>query len=267
MSPQQIQTAAPPFAAALFALAVLLFLLSLRYFRKSRTDFYWRRRRSAGQRGWRMLVWSIVFMLVSGVICMGAGISGLVTARNSTPTAVVVIATDIPLSTMPSTNTPPPNTTAALPTSSATVTTVVTASATGLATELALPAVTAPAVTGLESSVTPSVDARIDITALDTQISPKFEPVAPGNLFASSFKRIYYFVNFSGLQSGVLWRRELLEDGKLIESIESLWGLAEQGTGYFYFDQESGFKPGYYEVRLFIGKTDRPAASVGFQVK
>src|SRR5258707_6724099 len=92
MTPQQLQTAAPPFAAGLFALALALFLLSLRYFRRSRTDSYWRRRRSAGQRGWRLFVWSIIMTLLSGMLCMAAGLAGLSANRNAALTAVVVVA-------------------------------------------------------------------------------------------------------------------------------------------------------------------------------
>lgn len=69
------------------------------------------------------------------------------------------------------------------------------------------------------------------------------------------------------MQSGVLWKRQLLHDGKVIDDTAYLWGLAQEGTGYFFFGQEGGFKPGYYEIRLFIGDTEKPAASAGFQVK
>src|SRR2546428_4660080 len=90
MTPEQLQLAAPLFAVGLFGLALLTFFLSLRFFRKSRTDFYWRRRRSAGQRGWRLFVWSIILTLVSGLLCLVTGLAGLISAR-STPTAIAFV--------------------------------------------------------------------------------------------------------------------------------------------------------------------------------
>ena len=56
-------------AAGLFALAVLLFLISLRLFRRSRRDVFWRRRREAGQRGWRLFVLAFTLFVLSGVTC------------------------------------------------------------------------------------------------------------------------------------------------------------------------------------------------------
>src|SRR5579859_5779654 len=93
MTPGQLQIAAPYLAAGLLALALVFFLVSLRYFRKSRTDFYWRRRRTAGQRGWRLFVWSLGLMLVSGLICLVTGVAGILNPRPTTtlgPTRVVI---------------------------------------------------------------------------------------------------------------------------------------------------------------------------------
>src|SRR5512143_887730 len=87
MTPEQIRTVAPFIAVGILALALLLFLSSLRMFRKSRTDFYWRRRRAAGQRGWRLFVWSIVLSLMSGVLCLAIGLVGVINAR---PTATAI---------------------------------------------------------------------------------------------------------------------------------------------------------------------------------
>src|SRR5258707_12156452 len=69
MTPGQLQLAAPYLAAGLLALALVFFLISLRFFRKSRTDFYWRRRRAAGQRGWQLFVWALALTLCSGGAC------------------------------------------------------------------------------------------------------------------------------------------------------------------------------------------------------
>jgi len=69
------------------------------------------------------------------------------------------------------------------------------------------------------------------------------------------------------MQTGVLWRRQLLKEGSVVEETAYLWGLAQDGDAYFFFGQEGGFQPGAYEIRLFIGQTDRPVTSAAFTVK
>src|SRR5258708_38322324 len=103
MTPDRLQAVAPFIAAGLFVLALLVFASSLRYFRKSRTDFYWRRRRISGQRGWRLFVWSIVLTLFSGLMRLVTGSAVLVNTQ-LTPTAVSLAASappTIPLQVAP----------------------------------------------------------------------------------------------------------------------------------------------------------------------
>jgi hypothetical protein len=114
--------------------------------------------------------------------------------------------------------------------------------------------------------VTPSASASIAITALDTQVSDEGSPVNPATTFKAGFTRVFFFVNFSGMQSGVLWRRELLLDDQVIQHHEYLWGMAQDGAAYFFFGQEGGFKPGKYQIRLFIGEATEPAAVMAFSV-
>ncbi|MEP7285169.1 MAG: hypothetical protein ABI947_05310 [Chloroflexota bacterium] len=396
MTPDQLQTGAPLIAAGLFVMALVLFLFSLYYFRRSRTDAYWRRRRNAGQRGWRILVWSVILIIGSGAICGTVGLAGLISPRPA-PIAEALLATNtlLPISTF----TPPSNSTATtqpilpstatrtsspvstkltvtktptLITNSPTIqsptshpTRVIVQSATPtifqsvilpttqiptytathtieaklpvvntpVATEAATAAVsdqavattpiraatTVPAVATLpatqalsttltftptetdtitltapplqsdtptitptpsetllpepttaippESSVTPNANFKLAITALDVQISPDYGPVAPTDSFKAGFNRIYYFINFSGMQHGVLWRRQLLLNNRVIEDNSYLWGQLQDGTAYFFFGREGGFQPGNYQLRIFVGQSDKPVAAANFTVK
>ncbi len=97
-------------------------------------------------------------------------------------------------------------------------------------------------------------------------MSSEGNPVSPATTFTAGFSRIFFFVNFSGMQAGVLWRRELMYSGKLIQRHEYLWGMAQDGTAFFFFGQEGGFKPGKYEIRVFIGEPSEPAAAATFTV-
>jgi hypothetical protein len=114
--------------------------------------------------------------------------------------------------------------------------------------------------------VTPGANASINITALDTQVSSEGKPVSPATSFKAGFSRIFFFVNFSGMQAGVLWRRELVYQGQVIQRHEYLWGMAQDGEAFFFFGQEGGFKPGQYEIRLYIGEATEPAATSAFTV-
>ncbi|GEM_PF-567314 len=336
MTSEQLQSVAPLIAAAIFVVALLLFLASLRLFRKSRTDFYWRRRRAAGQRGWRMFVTSIVLTLLAGMLCLVTGVAGLLSARPTptlthtftatatrtstptlthtatpsltpTPTLTVTLtstatATRTPSTTaLPATLThtlPPTRTASATPTPTPTPTQTPTSTATVTRTATPTPTITptpsatftptitpTPTVTAtptlsptptetlvvistvvLESSVTPGANASINITALDTQVSSEGKPVSPATSFKAGFSRIFFFVNFSGMQAGVLWRRELVYQGQVIQRHEYLWGMAQDGEAFFFFGQEGGFKPGQYEIRLYIGEATEPAATSAFTV-
>lgn len=104
------------------------------------------------------------------------------------------------------------------------------------------------------------------IVALDIQLSEDNGPVNPAQRFAAGFPRIYFFVNYSGLQTGVYWRRELWMDGKLTHSNQYLWGSDSQGETFFFFGVQGGFKPGNYEIRLYVGEGSRPISAATFTV-
>jgi len=69
------------------------------------------------------------------------------------------------------------------------------------------------------------------------------------------------------MQGGVLWRRQLLYDGEIVEDSNYLWGMSQQGTTYFFFGQEDGFKAGKYEIRLYLGQSEQPITAAIFTVK
>ncbi len=314
MTPDRIQAIAPYIAIGIFVLGVMLLLVSLRYLRKGRTDSYWRARRTAGQLGWRLFLWSLGLMVLSGAICAATGVVALINAhaaRNLTITQIVTQAavqdtqtpntpqsgsqsrplpgasptllTQTAAATLAATNVPPSSTPSARPTLTPTqpptqtpTLRVVTATPppiptqtptiTETPTETLMPALSITAT--LNSSVTPGPDAHLTITALDTQISGDFGPISPGVRFTAGFNRIYFFVKYSGMQNGVLWRRQLLYGSTTLDDNLYLWGQQESsGTAYFFFGEEGGFKPGSYEIRLYIGQTDQPATTAIFTVQ
>jgi hypothetical protein len=375
-------------ALALFALAVLFMLLSVRSFRRSRKDTFWRRRRAAGQLGWRTFLLSAIFLVFSGALyaisviaprLLGAPAVGTVpavseltiaptldltlTAIFASPAAttppVTATSTEALAPTLAPTDTPtnaatntatntaipatPPaqargtrpgvaspaavlasatstgtlgegqpatsatRTATALRPSSPTMTRTMTRTATLTATDTVTPSATAsatpsptrtasptrtpsttitpsttptptltPTITetlvpiyqpvAAISSVTPNANASMRITALDHQIENATAPANPTRQFSAGVRRIYFFVEFSGMTPGMLWRRELWRDGVLVQRSDYLWGQTPAGQAYFFFGQAGGFAAGAYEIRLYVGQASTPLAAASFTV-
>jgi hypothetical protein len=120
--------------------------------------------------------------------------------------------------------------------------------------------------TALQSSVTPPADAVIAITALDRDLSASYGPVNPATVFPAGLTRIYFFVAYRNMQTGMVWRGALLRDGAVINRFERFWGSSVSGTAYFFFALEDGYPVGDYEIRLYFGLNPDPAASIRFKM-
>ncbi len=291
-------------AGGLFALAILLFVVSLHLFRRSRRDVFWRRRREAGQRGWRIFMLAFVLLVFSGLICgstllarmmiedaaedattsptphLAAGATltpALILPSDTLEPVAAILPTDTPTSVVlalesPTPAPPEPTATSApasavLPTNPppATVIVVVTATPGGTPTQTPFPTFT-PNGRPLASDVTPAPNARLQITALDDEVSASLLPVNPSTTFQAGIERIYLFVTFENMTQGVLWRRELYRDGQLIDGSSYLWGLPTSGRTSFFFGSDTGFGPGSYEVRLYLGNSTTPVSRMAFTI-
>ena len=277
---ETIQNALPYLPGSLFGLALLLILVSLHLFRRSRTDIFWRRRREAGQRGWKLFVLAfglIVFGSVSCVLTLVVGVLGdddSSAANTPLTTQETALSVDTPGALdsapppTPETNSAPettPDPFALTPPPATLMIVIITATPAYTPTVTPFPTFT-PQVTPAVSSVTPRPDAALRIAALSDQIDAALRPVNPRTTFAAGTKRIFFFVEFSAMTEGVLWRRTIYKDGELFDDNTYVWGLAASGTGHFFFGQDSGFEPGDYEIRLYIGEADTPASVMPFTV-
>lgn len=114
--------------------------------------------------------------------------------------------------------------------------------------------------------MTPAPNARLQITALDDEVSASLLPVNPSTTFPAGIERIYLFVTFENMTQGVLWRRELYQDGQLVDGSSYLWGLPTSGRTSFFFGSDTGFGPGSYEVRLYLGDSAAPISRMAFTI-
>jgi hypothetical protein len=107
----QLRQIAPSLAALFLAIALLASFLAMRLFRKSRKDGYWRARRSAGQRGWRLFILAAIMFVGAVGMCsfsafwqlvapLPTRVAELVLPSESAPTAgsIANLATDSPTS-------------------------------------------------------------------------------------------------------------------------------------------------------------------------
>lgn len=264
---------------AIFGLALILFVISVRLFRRSRRDVFWRRRREAGQRGWRLLLVSIFLLIVSGLFCGVTGLASWMSEDDATDTpsstsvaelspAVSELPPSIAVGQSPSPTdfqTPVPPTPTESPSPVPTVVVIITATPQHTPTETLFATFT-PYVTPPVSNVTPEPGARITITALDDQISDSLMPLNPRSVFNIGTTRIYLFVRFRTMTPGVLWKRYLYHEGERVDGGEYLWGSQTNGESYFFFGNENGFPPGEYEIRLFIGESETPVSVMPFEI-
>lgn len=282
-----IQNALPIVSGAVLALALIFFLISLRLFRRSRTDIYWRRRRDAGQRGWRLFLIASVLFVIGGMSCTATAVMAILfdDSDNGPQATTIVENQNAPPPATPAQDGGEPNsnaspdlllastitpidlreTTIVTTAPSTPVIVIVTSTPGATPTETPFPTFT-PFVMPPVSSVTPNPNAEIRITALDDQVSDDMTPVNPRTTFAPGTTRIYMFVEFHDMTQGVLWKRMLYREGELIDSSSYLWGLETDGTGYFFFGNNNGFAPGSYQIRLFIGESARPISLFTFTI-
>lgn len=88
----------PLITAAAFGVGALLVLVAMQFFRRSRRAPYWTQRRQAGQRGFRILLFSMFFFTVSALLCILTLANNYIEADE--PTVVAQNVTDTPTPTI-----------------------------------------------------------------------------------------------------------------------------------------------------------------------
>ncbi len=357
----------PLLTASIFGIGFILFLLALRMFRRSRGARYWIHRRQAGQRGFRMLIFSMLFLSLSLGFCIATFIFNAIEDTDTPATQESAANVDITVSDTPTPTDAPTETIAVTPTPtdaptetvaftstptetdspSATPTSTATEEATSLATEIATDELletavsvalnsptTSPTFTQTASNTpttrpsntrqpsathtqtptrtpSPTQSPTFTQTASNTptptpntptstpsntplptlpfsaiNITPRAtpdpaallnieavadgidngEPLTPSSEFSVGIRRIYFFVNYQEMATGVLWRWQLLRDDERIAERALLWGPAGDGETFFFVGQQGGYIVGDYELQLFIGDSTTPVDSVLFSV-
>lgn len=278
MSAQQIATLIPYIIAGLFVLALVLLVLALQQLRRGRRGPYWRLRRQASQRGGILFLISLGMFIVTFALAFYSGLAAIafrglddfINRRPSGLTGVIVptitptldvtltltatasathTATNVPTATPQPTDTP-------TATATETPTPTETPTLTLTATDTPTPTPTVDSVLQLippATGIPARPNASVQITAADTAISANNAPVEPTTTFEQGIRRIYLFVSFRNMDSGVAWSRVLYRNDQPVQGQAYLWSQGETGSSFFFFGNDDGYPPGDYEVRLYLG--------------
>jgi len=242
MPPVDLQAGTIAIVLLLVLFALLTVRSGLRTIRGARKmTFYHLRQRREGS-GWRQLGLSVLLLLLA----MAVPIYGLPAAYqyfppSPTPSQTLTI-TPIPSITLSPTITVSPTITDT-PVESATP----TASAT--------PHIPAPIQALFRSAVTPNPD--VVFSPLEfTTTGGSYPAAGPGTVFQNPIGHMFGIFTYDGMVPGVQWTALWMRDGELISYESYPW---DGGTGGAYFTEwnpsPQEWKPGIYNVQLFVGDT------------
>ncbi len=105
------------------------------------------------------------------------------------------------------------------------------------------------------------------VAAIAEGLTAEFQALRPRETFTAGVRRLYFFIHFRNMNSGILWRPALFKDGVYLDGGAYLWGLQAEGESYFFFGQANGFEAGSYEIRIYIGDEAEPLATEAFTVR
>jgi hypothetical protein len=283
MTLQQVMSSTPYVIGALFALALVLFLLALIQLRRSRKGAYWRLRRQAGQSGAKLLLSALALFALAAALTFYSGLAAIafrglfatqpeqvyqgVVVPTWTPTSpLLMTASHTPTFTATATDTLVPSATAtATPSRTRTATRTPTPTFTPTVTNTPTPTftlsptfeqilkLTQPALVTMRQ---PGESVLLAITAADQTLSLDHTPVEPKTTFGIGVKRIYLFFAFENMNNGVRWSRVLYREGVAVQGQTYLWGMGESGDSFFFFGNDEGYASGDYQIRLFVGSDE-----------
>ncbi|HET90714.1 MAG TPA: hypothetical protein ENN99_08255 [Chloroflexi bacterium] len=112
----------------------------------------------------------------------------------------------------------------------------------------------ASALTPLPSAASPSQDAHITIVTLAADRDEEGQPVDAGDEFAPGNRQVYLFISYADMADGVPWTFAIYREGELLDSTTRLWEWGPDGRTSLYYTPPGGYRPGVYEMRVFIGE-------------
>ncbi|MEL6272906.1 MAG: hypothetical protein AAFU54_16490 [Chloroflexota bacterium] len=96
------------------------------------------------------------------------------------------------------------------------------------------------------------VPASIEIVSAADTIADGAPQQMATRIFDPGITRLYFYVEYDGMDNGSKWSRILYRDGAPVGGGAYVWSLGQNGESYFVFSNQDGFAAGNYEVRVFV---------------
>ena len=85
-----------------------------------------------------------------------------------------------------------------------------------------------------------------------TEVTDRYEPVDPNNIFAEGFYTIYATFEYEAMADGMEWAWVWRHNGEVLEGGNELWAYGEEGPGYIYLNPDEGFQNGEYTLDVWV---------------
>ncbi|MBE2223153.1 MAG: hypothetical protein IAF02_16545 [Anaerolineae bacterium] len=95
-------------------------------------------------------------------------------------------------------------------------------------------------------------DTQLGSLFFSTEVTERYEPVEPNNIFAEGFYTIYATFEYEAMADGMEWAWVWRHNGEVLEGGNELWEYGEDGPGYIYLNPEEGFENGEYTLDVWV---------------
>ena len=113
-----------------------------------------------------------------------------------------------------------------------------------------------------DSLVKLSNDTRLGAISFAQEVDETYQPISPDDAFPSGAYRLYATFDYEQMADGMEWAWVWRYNGAVIDGGTEEWTYGEEGPGYVYFEPEEGFRPGEYELQIWVNETKLSEASV-----
>jgi len=227
---------------------VVLLILAANLLRQARSGAYYVVREEARTRGLRLLL--IAVALVPVTLGLGAAVDTLArpaVVAKVTPTSTLTVVATQPAPTQTITPEPPTGTSTPRPTATPLPVSTATPSPTRIPPTDLPPTLLTP----LPSAVPMAENASFGPVQLGSGWVD-LHLAGIGNLFPLDVKIIHATFLVRNLNRNAAWTAAWYRDGKYVAGDPLLWDASPNTVGHVYYGPKGGYKPGKWELRLYI---------------
>ena len=104
----------------------------------------------------------------------------------------------------------------------------------------------------VESLVALQDDTTLGTLAFSTEITDRYEPINPRQLFAEGFYKLWVTFTYDDMADGMAWSWVWRHNGEVVDGGNKQWDAGENGPGYVYFAPDEGFQFGDYTLEVWV---------------